>query len=87
MICPALSDPFHGQYYRVIAMGYFSFLLPLVGGLYSLLGNGVYFRSLVEKIYPLITSDLILIHFIKIKFNHIEHFLLGHSIKRASKQD
>jgi len=41
MICPALSDPFHGQYYRVIAMGYFSFLLPLVGGLYSLLGHSI----------------------------------------------
>jgi len=41
MICPALSDPFHGQYYRVIAMGYFSFLLPLVGGLYSLIGHSI----------------------------------------------
>jgi len=36
MLCPAASDPFGTTYYRIIAMSYFVFLLPLVGKLYSL---------------------------------------------------
>ena len=36
MLCPAASDPFGNSYYRIIAMSYFVFLLPLVGKMYSL---------------------------------------------------
>ena len=35
MLCPAASDPFGNSYYRIIAMSYFVFLLPLVGKMYS----------------------------------------------------
>ena len=41
MICPAISDPFHGPYYRVLAMSHQSILVPLVGKLYNFLTHGV----------------------------------------------
>jgi len=41
MICPAISDPFHGPYYRVLAMSHQSILVPLVGKLYNVLTHWV----------------------------------------------
>jgi len=39
MICPAISDPFHGPYYRVVAMSHQTILVPLVGTLYAILAQ------------------------------------------------
>jgi len=41
MICPAISDPFHGPYYRVVAMAHQTFLVPLVGKLYNVFAHMV----------------------------------------------
>ena len=41
MLCPAASDPFNNTYYRIIAMSYFVFLLPLVGKSYSLIAKNL----------------------------------------------
>jgi len=35
MLCPAQSDPFAGPHYRIIAMMYFTILLPLTGNIYN----------------------------------------------------
>lgn len=39
MICPAVSDPFHGPYYRMVAMSHQSIMVPLVGKLYAFLAQ------------------------------------------------
>ena len=41
MLCPAASDPFNNKYYRIIAMSYFVFLLPLLGKSYSLIAKNL----------------------------------------------
>ena len=41
MLCPAASDPFNNTNYRIIAMSYFVFLLPLVGKSYSLIAKNL----------------------------------------------
>lgn len=41
MLCPAASDPLGNTYYRVTHMTIFTFLLPLVGKLYSLLARNL----------------------------------------------
>ena len=41
MLCPAASDPFNNTYYRIIAMSYFVFLLPLLGKSYSLIAKNL----------------------------------------------
>lgn len=39
MLCPAVSDPFHGKYYRLIAIGHQLILIPTLGKVFLLLAK------------------------------------------------
>ncbi|XP_046573143.1 transmembrane protein 164-like isoform X1 [Haliotis rubra] len=39
MLCPAVSDPFHGPYYRLCALTHQTILIPCLGKVYVLIAN------------------------------------------------
>ncbi len=39
MLCPAVSDPFHGRYYRLFAMSHQLLLIPCLGKVYVVLAK------------------------------------------------
>lgn len=39
MVCPAVSDPFHGPHYRTIAMLHQGLLIPLFGKIYAIIAD------------------------------------------------
>lgn len=39
MLCPAVSDPFHGPFYRLFAIAHQTILIPSLGKIYALLAR------------------------------------------------
>ncbi|XP_033228204.1 transmembrane protein 164 [Belonocnema kinseyi] len=52
MLCPALLDPFEGQYYRLWATAHQSLLCPLLGKVFCLAANFFLTKFPVTKIKP-----------------------------------
>jgi len=50
MVCPAVSDPFHGPHYRTIAMIHQTLLIPLLGKSYALFADFMITKFPLTKI-------------------------------------